>query len=53
MPEQSYTVKPTIFTSKSGRNVSKETGEAVVYIRVTTLQHGEKPKTKSHSRLSI
>ena len=46
MPEQRYTVKPTILTSKSGRNVSKQTGEAVVYIRVTTFQYGTKPKSK-------
>jgi integrase len=54
MPEQRYTLKPTILTSKSGRNVSKLTGEAVVYIRVTTFQHGERPKTKyNRTRITV
>ena len=44
MSGQRYTVKPAILTG--GRNVSKETGKAIVYIRVTTFQHGEKPKSK-------
>ena len=54
MPEQRYTLKPTIFTSKSGRNVSKLTGEAVVYIRVTTFRQGDPPKTKyNRTRITV
>lgn len=44
MTSQRYTVKLAILTG--GRKVSKETGKAVVYIRVTTFQYGAKPKTK-------
>ncbi len=39
-----YTIKPAILTG--GRNISKITGEAIVYIRVTIFTDGEKPKTK-------
>jgi len=46
MPGQRYTVKPAILKSKMGRNISIETGTAVVYIRVTTFQDGADPKHK-------
>jgi integrase len=54
MLSQRYKLKPAILTSKSGRNVSKQTGEAVVYIRVTTFREGEPPKSKyNRTRVTV